>query len=267
MAIYRGGRLVGTGGSIASTVLTDGITLEGDGSENNRVRVKNAGINTVHLGENAVTLAKIVQGEANRVLVYDSTGALVEGQYSAPKAVWWGLGQTERIEPQAQFSADYAETAILRFKGSDPDETYFGGGSLGDIMQPVPESESFIDTNVDTDYPDGDNEDLTLYANQFFQLPAGIWNLNCYLEDSGSGSANGHLSLMNVTSSDDDVVLYHTAGWQSTLQFTRHGGTTFDLRVPLLQTDGQGYFYLRFRRSYDEGNTNYAYFLLLEKLQ
>ena len=125
MAIYRGGRLVGTGGSIATTVLTDGITLEGDGSENNQVRVKNAGINTVHLGENTVTLAKIVQGEANQVLVYDSTGALVEGQYSAPKAVWWGLDQTGRVEPQRLFYTDYQQTTLLRFKGFDPDETYY----------------------------------------------------------------------------------------------------------------------------------------------
>ena len=119
------------------------------------------------------------------MLVYDSAGALVEGQKYAPKAVWWGLDQTGRVEPQRQFAADYAQTAILRFKGSDPDEPYFGGDSLGDIMQPAPEAESFIDTNVDTDYPDGTNESLTLYANQFFQLPAGIWNLHCYLDDSG----------------------------------------------------------------------------------
>ena len=267
MAIYRGGRLVGTGGSIATTVLTDGITLEGDGSENNRVRVKHTGINTVHLGENAVTLAKIAQGEANRVLVYDSTGALVEGQQFAPKAVWWGLDQTGRVEPQREFAADYAQTAILIFKASDADETYFGGDGLGDIIQAAPASESFIDTNVDTDYPDGNNASLTLHANQFFQLPAGIWNLQCYLNDSGTASANGHLSLMKVTDGDDDVVLYHTAGWQSSAALSSYGGTTFDLRVPLLQTDGQEYFYLRFRRSFDGGNTNYAYFLLLEKLQ
>ena len=85
MAIYRDGKLVGAGGSIAATIFTDGVTLEGDGSKNNRVRVKNAGINTVHLGENAVTLAKVAQSEANRVLVYDSTGALVEGRRYAPK--------------------------------------------------------------------------------------------------------------------------------------------------------------------------------------
>lgn len=267
MAIYRGGKLVGAGGSIAPTIFTDGVTLEGDGSRDNRVRVKNAGINTVHLGENAVTLAKIAQGEANRVLVYDSAGALVEGQKFAPKAVWWGLSQTARVEPQRQFAADYAQTAILRFKGSDADETYFGGDSFGDIMQAAPESEGFIDTNVDTDYPDGDNEDITLYANQFFQLPAGIWNLHCHLDDSGAASANGHLSLMKVTDGDDDVVLYHTAGWQASTALSSYGGTTFDLRVPLLQTDGQEYFYLRFRRSYDGSNTNYAYFLLLEKLQ
>ena len=51
MAIYRGGKLVGAGGDIAPTIFTDGVTLEGDGTENNRIRVKNAGINTVHLGE------------------------------------------------------------------------------------------------------------------------------------------------------------------------------------------------------------------------
>ena len=239
MAIYRGGRLVGAGGSIASTVFTDGITLEGDGSENNQVRVKNAGINTVHLGENAVTLAKIAQGEANRVLIYDSAGALVEGQKFAPKAVWWGLSQTSRIEPMRQFSADYERTAILRFKGSNADETYFGGDSLGDIMQAAPASDSFIDTNVDTDYPDGDNEDITLYANQFFQLPAGVWNLHCYVEDSGSSSANGHLALMKVMDGTDDVVLYHTPGWQNS---TAYGGTTFDLRAPAARNGGYRIF-------------------------
>lgn len=263
MAIYRGGRLVGAGGSIASRVLTDGITLEGDGSENNQVRVKNAGINTVHLGENAVTLAKIVQGEANRVLVYDSAGALVEGQKFAPKAVWWGLSQTGRVEPMRQFSADYERTAILRFKGSDPDETYFGGDDLGDIMQAAPESDSFIDTNVDTDYPDGDNEDITLYANQFFQLPVGVWNLHCYVEDSDSSAANGHLALMKVMAGTDDVVLYHTPGWQYS---TAYGGTTFDLRVPLLETAGTEYFYLRYQIVATSPG-EYAYFVVLEKLQ
>ena len=263
MAIYRGGRLVGVGGSIASTVLTDGATLEGDGSSDNRLRVKNAGINTVHLGENAVTLAKIAQGEANRVLVYDGAGALVEGEKYAPKAVWWGLSQTGRVEPMRQFSADYDRTAILRFKGSDADETYFGGDSLGDIMQAAPASESFIDTNVDTDYPDGDNEDITLYANQFFQLPVGVWNLHCYVEDSGSTSANGHLALMKVMDGTDDVVLYHTPGWQNS---TAYGGTTFDLRVPLLETAGTEYFYLRYQIVATQ-SPDYAYFLVLEKLQ
>ena len=263
MAIYRGGKLVGVGGSIASTVFTDGATLEGDGSSDNRVRVKNAGINTVHLGENAVTLTKIAQGEANRVLMYDSAGALVEGQKYAPKAVWWGLSQTGRVEPMRQFSADYERTAILRFKGSDADETYFGGDSLGDIMQAAPASESFIDTNVDTDYPDGDNEDITLYANQFFQLPAGVWNLHCYVEDSDSASANGHLALMQVMDGADDVALYHTPGWQNS---TAYGGTTSDLRAPLLETVGTEYFYLRYQ-IVGNNPTDYAYFLLLEKLQ
>ena len=263
MAIYRGGKLAGVGEGIASTVLPDGITLEGDGSENNPVRVKNAGINTVHLRENAVTLAKIVQGEANRVLVYDSAGALVEGQKYAPRAVWWGLSQTGRVEPMRQFSADYERTAILRFKGSDPDETYFGGDSLGDIMQPAPASESFIDTNVDTDYPDGDNEDITLYANQFFQLPVGVWNLHCYVEDSGNAAANGHLALMKVMDDTDDVVLYHTPGWQSSAAY---GGTTFDLRAPLLETAGTEYFYLRYQIVATQA-PDHAYFLVLEKLQ
>ena len=267
MAVYRGGKLVGAGGDIATTVFTDGVTLEGDGSEDNRIRVKNAGINTVHLGENVVTLGKIAHGEANRALVYDDSGALVEGQKDAPKAVWWGLDQTGRVNPQRRFAADYTYTAILRFKGTAPDETYFDGDNLGDIMQSAPASDSFIDTNVDTDYADGDNESLTLHANQFFQLPAGIWNLHCYVEDSRAGSANGHLSLMKVTNGEDDVILYHTAGWQSPLSLSGYGGTTFDLRVPLLETDGQEYFYLRFRKSYDTGTTNYAYFLLLEKLR
>ncbi len=263
MAIYRGGRLVGAGGSIAPTVFTDGVTLEGDGSENNRVRVKTAGINTVHLGENVVTLAKLAHGEANRVLVYDSTGALVEGQKHAPKAVWWGLNQTGRIEPQRGFSADYAETAILRFKGSAPDETYFGGDSLGDIMQPAPASGSFVATNVDRDYPDGGNTNLTLQANEVFQLPAGVWNLFCHVDDSSAGGANGHLSLMTVTSGNDDLVLFHTAGWQNS---TALGGSTYNLSVPLLQTEGTEYFYLRFRKS-SIGSARFAYFLVSEKLQ
>lgn len=95
MAIYRDGKLVGAGGNIAPTIFTDGVTLEGDGSENNRVRVRNAGINTVHLGENAVTLAKVAQGEANQVLVYDSTGALVEGQRYALKG--FGGASSKRV--------------------------------------------------------------------------------------------------------------------------------------------------------------------------
>ena len=264
MAIYRGGKLVDAGGSIARTIFTDGVTLEGDGSRNNRVRVKHAGINTLHFGENPVTLGKIAQGEANRVLGYDSGGALVEGQRFAPKAVWWGLDQTSRVEPQRQMRSDYGHrTAILRFKGSDADETYFGGDDLGDIMQPAPASESFIDTNVDTDYPSGRNNRLTLHANQFFQLPAGVWNLHCYVEDSRSSFAQGHLALMEITSGSDDVVLYHTPGWQNS---TAYGGTTFDLSIPLLVTDGTEYFYFRFE-SVSTGTSNYAYFLVLEKLQ
>ena len=264
MAIYRGGKLVGAGGSTGLTVFTDGVTLEGDGSENNRVRVKHAGINTVHFGENAVTLGKIAQGGANRAPIYDSAGALVEGQKFAPKAVWWGLDQTSRVEPQRRLRADYDHrTVILRFKRSDADETYFGGDDLGDIMQPAPESDGFIDTNVDTDYPGGSNNRLTLHANQFFQLPAGVWNLHCYVEDSRSSFAQGHLALMEVVSGSDDVILYHTPGWQNS---TAYGGTTFDLSIPLLETDGTEYFYMRFQ-SVATGATNYAYFLMLEKLQ
>lgn len=263
MAIYRNGKLVGAGGSIAPTIFTDGVTLEGDGSENNRVRVKNAGINTVHLGESAVTLAKIAGGEANRVLVYDSAGALVEGQRYAPKAVWWGLSQTGRIEPRRGFTADYAETAILGFKGSTPDETYFGGDRLGTIMQPAPASNSFVATNVDTDYPGGSNPKLKLQINEVFQLPAGVWNLFCHVDDSSAGGANGHLSLMEIMSGNDDTVLFHTAGWQNSSAL---GGSTYNLSIPLLRTDGTEYFYLRFRKS-SNGRANYAYFLVLEKLQ
>ena len=260
MAIYRGGKLVR---SIAP-IFTDGVTLEGNGSENNRVRVKNTGINTAHLGENTVTLVKLAQGEANRVPMYDSGGALVEGQKYAPKAVWWGLSQTSRTAPTRQLLADYdLRTVILRFKGSDADETYFGGDSLGNIMQAAPASESFIDTNVDTDYPGGTNASLTLHANQFFQLPAGVWNLHCYVEDSRSVFAQGHLALMEIMSGNDDVVLYHTPGWQNS---DAYGGTTFLLTVPLLETDGTEYFYMRFQ-SIATGATDYAYYLLLEKLQ
>ena len=260
MAIYRGGKLVR---SIAP-IFTDGVTLDGDGSENNRIRVRNTGINTVHLGEDTVTLAKLAQGEANRVPVYDSAGALVEGQRFAPKAVWWGLDQTSRTAPTRRLSADYGHrTVILRFKGSDADETYFGGDDLGDIMQAAPESDSFIDTNVDTDYPDGSNQSLTLHANQFFQLPAGVWNLHCFVEDSRASFAQGHLALMEVMSGSDDVVLYHTPGWQNSPDY---GGTTFLLTVPLLETDGTEYFYMRYQ-SVATGSTDYAYFLLLEKLQ
>ncbi len=263
MAIYRDGKLVGVGGNIAPTIFTDGVTLEGDGSKNNRVRVKNAGINTVHLGENAVTLAKLAQGEANRVLVYDSTGALVKGQRYAPKAVWWGFKQRGRVEPQRAFSADYAHTAILRFKKSTPDENYFGGDSLGTIMQGTPAPGSFISAKVDTGYPGGANAILTLHANQFFQLPAGVWNLFCHVDDSSAGGADGHLSLMQIRSGNDDMVLFHTAGWQNSSAL---GGSTYNLSVPLLPTDGTEYFYLRFRKS-SSGSANYAYFLVLEKLQ
>lgn len=140
------------------------------------------------------------------MLVYDSTGALVEGQRYAPKAVWWGFKQRGRVEPQRAFSADYAHTAILRFKKSTPDETYFGSDSLGTIMQGTPASGSFISAKVDTGYPGGANEILTLHANQFFQLPAGVWNLHCYVDNSGQGLGKGHLSLVQVKSNADDVV-------------------------------------------------------------
>lgn len=75
-----------------------------------------------------------------------------------------GCRITQRIEPQRRFAEDYSGIAILRFKATASEETYFGGDSMGDIMQLAPASESFIERNVDRDYPDGDNESLTLHG-------------------------------------------------------------------------------------------------------
>ncbi len=130
-------------------------------------------------------------------------------------------------------------------------------------MQPAPTSDGFIATNVDKDYPDGSNTALTLQANEVFQLPVGVWNLFCHVDDSSAGGANGHLSLMGVMSGNDDLILFHTAGRQNASAL---GGSTYNLSVPLLRTDGTEYFYLRFRKS-SSRSAQYAYFLLLEKLQ
>ena len=296
MAIYRGGKLVGAGGSIAPTIFTDGVTLEGDGSENNRLRVKEAGVGanqiapnavgrtqiaaraigrtqiargavgSVQLDEDVVSLENLANGTAGRTIVYGADGAPAEGYRSNPYAVWWGLNQKTRLIPQRAFSIDYSNTAILRFKGTTPDEHDFGGDALGNIMQAAPGSESFIETNVDTDYPDGSNESLTLYANQFFQLPAGVWRLHCHAETTGQAAGAGHMELMQVSMGTDDRKMAHTPGWHTSSNVTNFDGTSYDLIVPNFRTVGTEVFYLRLRKV-SSRSENYSYFLMLEKLQ
>ena len=177
-----------------------------------------------------------------------------------PQAVWWGLDQISRIRLKRDFVGDYANTALLTFASTAPNEHYAGGDRFGNVMLAgtLPD---FITDNVDTDYPSGSNEDITLHDNEFFWLPRGLWHIRCHADDSGVGG-NGHLSFMEVKEGEDDTFLLHTPGWQNSSAF---GGTTFDIDIPAFRSDGSGYYYWRFRRSSNSSGT-YDYFMVLEKL-
>ena len=185
----------------------------------------------------------------------------VRARRGNPQAVWWGLNQTSRTEPKRDFAADYANTALLTFASTAPNEHYAGGDRFGNVMLAgtLPD---FVADNVDTDYPSGSNEDITLHDNEFFWLPRGLWHIRCHVDDSGVGG-NGHLSFMEVKESEDDTFLLHTPGWQQSSAF---GGTTFDIDIPAFKSeDGSGYYYWRFRKSSNNAST-YDYFMVLEKL-
>ena len=68
---------------------------------------------------------------------------------------------------------------------------------------------------------------------------------------------------MEVKEGEDDTFLLHTPGWQNNAAF---GGTTYDIDIPALNSDGLGYYYWRFRRSSSSGTSSYDYFMVLEKL-
>ena len=98
----------------------------------------------------------------------------VRARRGNPQAVWWGLDQISRINPKRDFAADYANTALLTFASTAPNEHYAGGDRFGNVMLAgtLPD---FVADNVDTDYPGGPNEDITLHDNEFFWLPKGLW--------------------------------------------------------------------------------------------
>ena len=271
MAVYRDGKLV-VG---QATIITDDITLEGDGSADNRVRIKRAGVGreqiaetavgSAQLDENVVSLKNLAHGTAGQTIVFDADGAPAEGYRSNPYAIWWGLNQTSRIAPQRAFGIDYNNTAILRFNGTNPDEHGFGGDALGTIMQTQPLGTA-ITNNIDRNYAGEPSANFTLDDNEFFQLPAGVWRLRCHAETTGQGFGAGHIDLMQVATGLDDRKMAYTPGWQSDALLTDFDGTTFDLIVPHFTTLGTEVFYLRLRKS-TLSNENYSYFLLLEKLQ
>ena len=178
-----------------------------------------------------------------------------------PQVVWWGLDQIDRISPQRTFAVNYANTAILTFASTAPNEHYTGGERFGGNVMLAGTLPDFVTDNVDTDYPGGSNEDITLHDNEFFWLPKGLWHIRCHVDDSGVGGS-GHLSFMQIREGEDDYYLLHTPGWQQSSAF---GGTTFDIDIPAFKSDGSGYYYWRFRKSSNNAST-YDYFMVLEKL-
>ena len=177
-----------------------------------------------------------------------------------PQAVWWGADQTSRIDPKRAFVTDYANTVLLTFRDTVPDERY-GVGQLFNRIMLAGTLPAFIADNVDTDYQGGTNRSITPRDNTFFWLPKGLWHIRCHVDDSAVGGA-GHLSFMQVQTGLDDTFLLHTPGWQNSGAF---GGTTFDIDIPAFLSDESGYYYWRFRRS--AGTTSsYDYFMVLEKL-
>ena len=97
-------------------------------------------------GHTVCSVASSIRGDVMSFQV--SVGA----RRGNPQAVWWGLDQISRIRSKRDFVGDYANTALLTFASTAPNEHYAGGDRFGNVMLAgtLPD---FVADNVDTDYP------------------------------------------------------------------------------------------------------------------
>ena len=174
----------------------------------------------------------------------------------AKAAVWWGFDQTSRFGPRRMIDYDFSFRHTLRFSGTDPNETFFGGDTIGAVMSDtVP---AFAETNIDM------TESFNLESFQVFQLPAGVWHVHCYLVSEATTEGSIELFFRQVQTGVDDSIIVHKPGWTGEGDA---GYATFDLDYPYLETDGTELFYFQYDGiAGGADKRTVAYNLILERL-
>ena len=126
----------------------------------------------------------------------------------------------------------------LVFKNNDPDETFFGGE---DIPNLVLDESAYDDSR--------DNQNNAYWRNhQVFRPTDGVWECEAwiYLNASATHLAETAIFLRRITAGVDDVVVAET-GDASTFSTQIGGGLingTFRLEAPYVSTDGSNQFYV-----------------------
>ena len=159
-----------------------------------------------------------------------------------PAHVYWGLGQSGRLGPAPQNQGAYVGATLtsfpLVFKNNDPDETFFGGEDIPNLIL----DESQYDDNRD-------NQNNAYWRNhQVFRPTDGVWEAKAwtYLNGSPTQLSDTAIFLRKITSGADDIVVAEigSASTFGVVVDEKVINGSFKLDAPYVSTDGSDQFYV-----------------------
>ena len=176
-----------------------------------------------------------------------------------PVAYWWSLNATERVPdtfPYIGAEGDFRRR--LQFSSNDPTEEFFGDGRIGNIFV----SGINVSSDIDAGPTPGATSDQVV-----FQLPAGLWSIEVWIESNVSLDASTFLRLNQITSGIDDRRVSSSAIYGGT--DSAQGGNPIVissgfLRATELETTGNEEFY--FVVTGIDSVRAFRYYLRIERL-
>lgn len=159
------------------------------------------------------------------------------------KSYYWGHQQTGRLEGQRQIGALRSR---LRWNPTAQENIHAGVQGVtflasGDVSA---DADSLVQTQGQAA--------VAIQDNQFFKLPAGRWDISCYVETQARRDLDLGGRLMKVQSGDDDSIIHRSSGysgrWDDALtevstQTDTSVGQTLEIDVPDLKVAADDEFY------------------------
>ena len=125
--------------------------------------------------------------------------------------VYYGSGQTGRLTPIVDRVVDVSNATSSRmrlvFEASSPDQTYFGGDSLPDLMMATSTISSLVDDWTTED------SDATLANNVVFRLPQGIWHIRLFTVTEDELDSEAGIRLRQATTGVDAILAFSKIGY------------------------------------------------------